>query len=164
VQSFIAVRSEVPEFVVACRHAGFNPAVGDRIYTCTSTLFSTTSVFSVVTPSRLAEAYRPFGRIWLRYKLVLRCFAHSDLCSGVSSRDTSVTCSRTDGDMETYRRSAHVFGTTGASLGTKSAGSINCTEKRVTCCVQRPLFLGHSRTQGSECPRLLTGLCHGVSS
>jgi len=137
-------------FLGACRQAGFNPAVGDRIYTCTSTFFNTTSVFSVVTPSRLAEAYRPFGRIWLRYKLVLRCFAHSDLCSGVSSRDTSVTCSRTDGDMETYRRSARVFGTTGASLGTKSAGSISCTEKCVTCCVQRPLFLGTVEHKGAS--------------
>jgi len=89
----------------------------------TSTLFSTTSVFSIVTPCSLATAYRPFGRIWPRYKLVLRCFAHSDLCWGVSSRDTSVACSRTDTDMETYRRSARVFGTTGASLGTKSAGN-----------------------------------------
>jgi hypothetical protein len=91
----------------------------------TSTLFSTTSVFRIVTPCSLATAYRPFGRIWLRYKLVLRCFAHCDLCSCVSSRDTSVACSRTDTDTdtETYRRSAPVFGTTGALLGTKSAGN-----------------------------------------
>jgi hypothetical protein len=89
----------------------------------TSTLFSTTSVFSIVTPCSLATAYRPFGRIWLRYKLVLLRFAHSDLCWGVSTRDTSVACSRTDTDMETNRRSARVFSTTGASLETKSAGN-----------------------------------------
>jgi len=30
----MAFRSEVRELVGACRQAGINPAVGDRIYTC----------------------------------------------------------------------------------------------------------------------------------
>lgn len=78
-KSFVAVRSEVPtdrRVLTLPWVTGYTRVSSYRI----STLLSKTCVFSIATPCSLAKAYRPFGRIWLRYKLVLRCFARSDLC------------------------------------------------------------------------------------